>query len=90
MPIPRTKDVAPNSYDLACLVVLGLAKGISMKPKKKPDARKAEVRRLEREVLRLAAIWAAGHDGNWWFEGNAGALERAVVKLEMAKARAGK
>lgn len=60
------------------------------KPKKKPDARKAEVRRLERDVLRAAEIWESKQSD--WVGGVAreGALMLAVAALRAAKARAGK
>lgn len=57
-----------------------------MKTKQKKPTR-AEVRRLEREVLRLGVVWVREHGGSWWFEGAAGELERAIVKLELTKAR---
>ena len=49
--------------------------------------RKRRIKALEAEVLRLAEVWALNHDGHWWFEGDAGNLERAVVALGMAKAK---
>lgn len=60
------------------------------KPKKKPDARRAEVRRLEVEFLHLLSVWLVEHCGDSWFEGTTGKLEYAITKLRAAKARAGK
>ena len=59
------------------------------KPKKKPDARKAEVRRLELEVLRAADMWLQGRRDAVLRGVTDQILTSMTMRLRTAKARAG-